>query len=92
MARYGHAPSHRSPPSFITLLALSLSLVACGHPSCKSACEKLKSCGFSTSGLSCDDTCSSTDGDCATCVVDNACGDLSGKCTAKCPKDLFTKK
>ncbi len=65
----------------LAVLAAALALAACGADrSCKNACDKLSTCGFSTSGLSCDAKCGGTDADCAECVNDHSCGELLVRC------------
>ena len=65
----------------LTLLVALLALSACGADrSCKNACDKLDSCGFSTSGLSCDAKCGGADADGAECVNDRSCGELVPRC------------
>ena len=75
------------------LLAIALiSLVGCSSDSTnpKAACDKLASCSLSSSGFSCD---ASKDSDCAACVNETACADITlGKCTARCPGATFKPK
>lgn len=78
-------------PLFVAV-SLILSLAGCGHPNCKNMCDKLKSCGFSSSGVSCDEKCSDTDAKCADCVNANACADLPSKCASSCPTGPFGSK
>ena len=74
-------------------LALALGAAACGDDDtdCKSACDKLTSCGLKSSGLSCDTNCEQ--GGCAACVVDTSCADIeAGSCAERCPGVAFTNK
>jgi len=65
----------------LAVLAAALALAACGADrSCKNACDKLSTCGFSTSGLSCDAKCGGPDADCAECVNDNSCAEILLRC------------
>ena len=75
----------------ILLVAVVFALAACGgdSSSCKDQCDKLRSCAVSTSGVSCDASCSGQDATCAQCVNTNACGDLKSKCTTACPTVHF---
>ncbi|HET6924048.1 MAG TPA: hypothetical protein VFI16_12955 [Anaeromyxobacteraceae bacterium] len=66
---------------FLAVLGAALALAACGADrSCKNACDRLSSCGFSTSGLSCDSKCGGADADCAECVNDHSCAELVVRC------------
>ena len=73
------------------LVAVGFALAACGgdSSSCKDQCDKLRSCAVSTSGVSCDASCSGQDATCAQCVNANACGDLKSKCATTCPTVHF---
>ena len=78
--------------TFALLFALTCAF-GCGDDSnnCKSACDKLSSCGLKSSGLSCDTSC--TQGGCANCVNDKSCDDISNNaCANACPGVSFTKK
>lgn len=69
------------PSSLLAAVAAALALAACGADrSCKNACDKLSTCGFSTSGLSCDAKCGGSDGNCAECVNDNSCAEILLRC------------
>lgn len=79
--------------SLCLALALAFGAAACGDDDadCKSACDKLSTCGLKSSGLSCDTNCAQ--GDCAGCVVDTSCADIEAdKCSERCPGVAFTKK
>ena len=78
--------------AIIAALLLALTAAGCGgSDDCKNACDKLSSCGFKSSGLSCDSDCDQ--GDCAACVDDNTCDDIfKGDCANSCPGVSFTKK
>lgn len=66
-------------------------LAGCGaSPDCKSACNKLSTCGLKSSGFSCDSNCSQTP--CAVCVNDRTCEQVAaGVCQPECPGVAFTK-
>jgi hypothetical protein len=74
---------------FFALAALVavLPLGACGDddppPSGKNACDKLKTCGISSSGVSCDTEKLTT---CSSCILDRTCGEIGeGRCDSACP-------
>jgi hypothetical protein len=70
------------------LCALLLCVAGCGNSNCKSACDKLSSCGLKSSGLSCDSSCGTQDV-CARCVNDNDCGSIAKNCAGDCPGVTF---
>jgi len=74
-----------------SIFFVSLLLAGCGHSTnCNDACNKIKSCNLSSSGLSCDASCGSPDDACAACVNGTACADItSGKCATSCPNATF---
>ncbi|MFP2912080.1 hypothetical protein ACLESD_45075 [Pyxidicoccus sp. 3LFB2] len=68
-------------------VVVSLGLVAsgCSDTSCKDACDRLSECGFSSSGLSCSDSCEDLDRECAACINDDwECDELQAGCSARC--------
>ncbi len=68
-------------PGFLAALAAALTLSACGSDrSCKNACDRLSSCGFSTSGLSCSASCGGADASFAECINDHSCGEILPRC------------
>lgn len=77
--------------AFLSLLfVLSLVVVGCGgDPTCGEACDKVRSCSLSTSGLSCSNSvggCVTSDNGCAACLSDRSCADIrSGACASACP-------
>jgi len=76
----------------VSMLGLAILGEGCGDDSdCKGACDKLKSCSLKSSGLSCDESCDQ--GDCAACVNDKSCEEISaGDCADSCPGVSFTKE
>ena len=83
-------------------MLLGLSVIACGDDdddgngrtaaqSCKNGCNKLDSCGLSSSGFSCDDFC--PEGGCAECLNTRSCDDITGgQCATACPNASFKPK
>ncbi len=68
----------------------SLVLSGCGtSPDCKGSCDKLRSCGLGTSGISCDSKCKVEQEECSVCIQDTACAEVRATCGPKCPGVVF---
>ncbi len=82
----------RHPATLLSSLLFALSLAASGcggDPTCNEACDKVRSCSLSASGLSCSSSagaCLAGDNGCAQCLVDRTCAEISsGACASACP-------
>ncbi|MBZ4421087.1 hypothetical protein [Myxococcus sp. RHSTA-1-4] len=67
------------------VLWLGVMSSGCTNTNCGDACERLRECGFQTSGLSCSDACDDLERECAACINDDwECDELSEACSARC--------
>ena len=75
----------------VAVLFLGVMLTGCNNTSCKDGCTKLTSCGYKSSGFSCDESCTDEQGTCAACINDTECTNIPTECASECPGVSFTK-
>lgn len=76
----------------MALLFLGVALTGCSNTSCKDGCDQLDTCGYKSSGFSCDDKCQAPLDKCAACINDTKCADIPTKCAEDCAGVSFEKK
>lgn len=69
------------------LILAALALAGCGSDAtCASSCDKVRACMLSTSGISCNASCTGAEQSCAQCLEDKSCADIrAGACASACP-------